>query len=229
MKRIRGVIWDVDGTLSDTIDLCVTSLQAAIEGHGGPSFSGDEIVGMFGPTEEGILRNVLGDGWPGAMAAYLVAYGNGHANAELAFPEVIDLVRELADSGVPMGVVTGKGDASCAITLDSLGLDGVFEAVACGSMDGSVKSIEIDRIVTAWGMEPSSVAYIGDSPTDIVESRIAGVVPVGAAWKANADVPALQEEGPDVVATDARELRRWLHLALDVGTAPQAPPVPDER
>lgn len=229
MTSIRGLIWDVDGTLSDTIDLCVASLQAAIEQQGGDPYSREEIIGMFGPTEEGILRNVVGDAWQNAIETYLLAYRKGHAEADLAFTEVIGLVRELMDIGLPMAVVTGKGDASCAVTLESLGLVGVFDPVACGSMDGSVKSIEIDRIVNGWGLEPSSVVYIGDSPTDIIESRIAGVVAVAAAWKTDADVPALQGEQPDVVVADAAELREWLHSVLDRGMIASPPQGPDRR
>lgn len=216
MTAIRGLIWDVDGTLSNTIDLCVASLQAAIEQHGGPSYSGEEIIGMFGPTEEGILRDVLGDAWQAAIETYLAEYREGHGEADLAFPEVIGVVRELIGASLPMAVVTGKGDASCAITLEQLGLDEAFDPVACGSMDGSVKSAEIGRIVSAWRLEPSAVAYIGDSPTDIVESRLAGVVPVAVAWKADADVAALRAEGPEVVVADAAELRDWLRTVVDL-------------
>jgi phosphoglycolate phosphatase-like HAD superfamily hydrolase len=216
MKSIRGLIWDVDGTLSDTIDLCVTSLQAAIEEHGGRAYSSAEIVGMFGPTEDGILRKVLGDRWEAAMDTYLAAYRRGHETRDLGFPGVIETVRHAAGSGVTMAVVTGKGARSAAITLGSLGIEDLFEPVVSGSMEGSIKSKAIMSVLDAWGLAPGTVAYIGDAPRDITESRDAGVIPVSAAWKADADIDELAALGPDVVLRTASELSVWLDAHLEV-------------
>jgi phosphoglycolate phosphatase-like HAD superfamily hydrolase len=219
VKPIRGLIWDVDGTLSDTIDLCVEGLQVAIEEFGGRSYTKREIIGMFGPTEEGILRNVVGDAWPDAIATYLRVYKRGHDDGGVWYPEIIDVVSELRMADVPMAVVTGKGESACAITLATLGFEGVFDPVACGSMEGSVKAVEISKIVEAWGFDSSAVAYIGDSPSDIDDSHAAGVVAVAAAWKSDADLSQLVPRRPDVVLPDARALRGWIDANVGVDGA----------
>jgi phosphoglycolate phosphatase-like HAD superfamily hydrolase len=215
MSAIRGLIWDVDGTLSNTLEACVMGLQVAIASHGGPTLAHDEIVAMFGPTEEGILMKVLGDVGDVAIETYLEEYARHHDDAHLDFPEVTAIVQRLALTPLPMGVVTGKGRRSAEITLERIGFVGTFDPVATGSDTGSVKSIEISRIVAGWGLDPGEVAYIGDAPTDVVEARAAGVVPVSAAWHATADAERLAALGPAVVATDARQLDLWLAEHLD--------------
>ena len=215
MGTIRGLIWDVDGTLSDTLDVCVEGLQVAIESHGGPVLTRDDVVAMFGPTEEGILMGVFGDDASSPIETYLEEYARRHAAERLDFPEVTEVVRRLAGTPIPMGVVTGKGRRSAEITLDALGLVGVFDPIAAGSDTGSVKAREITRIVSHWGLDPSEVAYIGDAPADIAEARAAGVVAVSAAWHAGADVDRLVALEPDVVVTDAQQLAAWLADHLD--------------
>lgn len=206
-RHISALIWDVDGTLADTIALCVDALSLAITSHGGPDLEPDEIVARFGPTEEGLLRNEVGERWVDAIDTYLVEYKRGHDG--LGFDKVCSLVRELSDARVPMAVVTGKGERSAQITLDEIGLGGIFDVVAAGSMHGPIKSEEIARIVTTWGLEPSEVAYVGDAPSDISASRVAGVVAVSAAWKDNAPVDSLAAMRPDVLLKSEDELLVW--------------------
>jgi len=205
---IRGIIWDVDGTLADTLDLCVSALGTAITSFGGPSLTREEIHGRFGPTEGGILRNELGDVWPEAMEVFLDEYRSGHAGVQ--FPVVNGVVRQLFDAGIPQSVVTGKGLRSAQITLEAIDLVDVFEDVAAGSMEGPVKAVEIARIVEQWGFDPSEVAYIGDAPSDVRSSREAGVVAVTAAWKSGADAERLSSLGPDVMLRSESELAQWV-------------------
>lgn len=212
---ITAVIWDVDGTLADTIPLCVEALATAISSHGGPDLSSAEIIGRFGPSEEGLLRNELGDRWVDAIETYLDEYERAHHDVALVFTEVRDLILALAEAGVPMAVVTGKGPRSAAITLDLIGLADAFEHVAAGSMDGPIKSTEIRRIIGAWGLEPARVAYVGDSPSDITEARAAGVIAVGAAWKPDADPSILERHGPDAILLSESDLVSWITTALD--------------
>lgn len=211
--RIEAIIWDVDGTLADTLDLCASALGTAIESHGGPALTKQEIFSRFGPTEEGVLRDEVGDRWVDAIEVFLDEYRAGLDGTE--FREVNQVVRALADAGVPQSVVTGKGARGAAITLDVLQLSGVFEEVAAGSMDGSVKSDEIARIVSAWSIPPRRVAYIGDAPSDIQSSREAGVVAVAAAWKSGADVEHLASLGPDVLLRSEVDLVDWVAGAVD--------------
>lgn len=211
---IAAVIWDVDGTLADTIPVCVDALATAISSHGGPDLSAAEIIGRFGPTEEGLLRNELGDRWVDAMETFLHEYERGHDGAALVFTEVRDLILALAEAGVPMAVVTGKGPRSAAITLDLIGLGDAFEHVAAGSMDGPIKSTEIRRIVGVWGLDPARVAYVGDAPSDVTEARAAGVIAVGAAWKSGADPSILEAHDPHAILLSESDLVSWLSKAL---------------
>lgn len=210
--RIEAIIWDVDGTLADTLDLCVRALGTAIERYGGPTLSPDEIYSRFGPSEEGVLRNELGDRWVDAIEVFLDEYRAGLDGTQ--FPEVSRLVRRLANAGVRQSVVTGKGARGAAITLEALQLSDVFEEVATGSMDGSVKADEISRIVDAWAIAPSRIAYIGDAPSDIRSSREAGVVAVTAAWSSRADVDHLASLGPDVLLRAEGDLVEWAASAV---------------
>lgn len=211
-RPIEAVIWDVDGTLADTLDLCASALGTAIERCGGPVLTASEIYSRFGPSEEGLLRNELGDGWVDAIEVFLDEYRSGLDGIQ--FPEVIRVVRDLADAGVPQSVVTGKGARGAAITLEAIQLSDVFEEVAAGSMAGSVKAEEIARIVGAWGIDPSRVAYVGDAPSDIRSSREAGVVAVTAAWKSGADIDHLASLGPDVLLRSEADLVEWVAISV---------------
>lgn len=210
---ISGIIWDVDGTLADTLDLCISALGVAITRYGGPQLTPDEIRGRFGPTEEGVLRNEVGDAWQDAMELYLAEYQAGHGGAH--FPTVNEVVRMLGRAGIRQAVVTGKGARSAAITLEAIDLADVFEEVAAGSMDGSIKTVEIARIVDTWGLAPPNVAYIGDAPSDIRHSREANVVAVAAAWKPGIDAEHLSGLDPDFLLTSESELVEWVEQAVE--------------
>jgi len=209
---VEAVIWDVDGTLADTLDLCASALGTAIERFGGPSLTPEEIYSRFGPSEEGVLRNELGDLWIDAIEVFLDEYQAGLDGRQ--FPDVVLVVRHLADVGVPQAVVTGKGARGAAITLDAMQLADVFDDVAAGSMEGSVKADEIARIVDAWSLAPSRVAYIGDAPSDIRSCREAGVMAVTAAWKSGADIDHLASLQPDVLLSSEADLVEWVASAV---------------
>ena len=212
--RFSALIWDVDGTLVDSFDLITDALQRAIVEHGGPLLTPDQIVARFGPTEEGLLRDIVGDRWEDAIEMYLADYERGHDG--LVFEHVRNEVLRLSEAGLPMAVVTGKGERSAAVTLRLIGLDDAFDQVGAGSMDGSVKADKITDIVRAWGIPPESVAYIGDAPSDIHEARAAGITPVSAAWMPGARVEELTALEPLAVLEDEQALVRWIATYVEL-------------
>jgi len=57
--RRAGMIWDLDGTLADTLPVCVAAFRHVFEGYEGRRYSDEEIVAMFRMSEEGVIRRVM--------------------------------------------------------------------------------------------------------------------------------------------------------------------------
>lgn len=187
--HIKGFIFDLDGTLGDTLPVIVPALQETFRRFGGRDYTDDEISAMFGPSEEGvIMRRVPPERYPAALDCYLELYAAGHYRVTRPFDGIIELLEMLRARGIRRGLVTGKGPHTTEITLRIAGLAPLIEAVETGSPEGAVKPEAIRRVLDAWGLLPQEVVYVGDTPYDMDASREVGVVPAGAAWAASATV-----------------------------------------
>ena len=69
--RLRALIFDFDGTLADTLPICVGAFQGALRQHTGRRMSATEVTALFGPNEEGMLSEILPDAFEPAMATFL--------------------------------------------------------------------------------------------------------------------------------------------------------------
>ena len=58
------MIFDLDGTLGDTIPVCIQAFQRTFHRYLGQQFTAQDIIAMFGPSEEGMLRRHLPHTWP---------------------------------------------------------------------------------------------------------------------------------------------------------------------
>ncbi len=214
---LDGVIFDLDGTLADTLGVCIEAFQNAIEIHAGNRPTPAEVVELFGPTEEGVLRAAVGSDWELAVETFLTEYERLHASVPAPFPGIQSVMDRLAGAGVPAAVVTGKGPRSTRISLEVLGLEGVFEFVEAGSIDGVIKAEKITRIADRWGIPAKSVAYVGDHPHDTREAHRAGVYAVAAAWSPHADVEALHNSDPDEFFDSVTAFETWIEASVGVG------------
>lgn len=179
---LTGMIWDVDGTLCDTLPLCLVAFRAVYAHHLGREFTDAEIVAGFGATEAGTIRAQVPDAWEAAEAEYLAIYERLHDEQARVFPGIIEVLATLQGRGIRQAVVTGKGPQTAAITLDRLGLSGYFDRVETGSPAGPIKPAGIRAVLDAWDCAPSTAAYVGDTPYDAGAAREVGVRAVRAAW-----------------------------------------------
>jgi HAD superfamily hydrolase (TIGR01549 family) len=219
---LRAVIFDLDGTLADTLPLCITAFRLALEPATGRTLTDADIVATFGPSEEGTIQALAPDSYADSLAAYLRHYERLHAQYPSPFAGILALLQELRGRGIRLGLVTGKGAESTRISLRQLGLEGVFELVETGSPFGSRKTEALRHVLAAWNLAPSAAVYIGDTPSDIETARAAGVPVVVAAWAATADAKALQALHPDTLAYSLADLRAWLWPRL--ATTTSSPP-----
>ena len=207
---LQGVIFDLDGTLADTLDLCIEAFQYAIKVHTGDHFSPTEVVALWGPTEEGVLRAAVGPEWEDSVETFLSEYERLHVSVPEPFPGIHPLLDHLCTVGLPLAVVTGKGPRSAQISLEVLGIEDAVGTVEAGSIDGAIKAQKISHIVEEWGVPPATVVYIGDHPHDAIEAHKAGTIAVAAAWSKHTDVEALRRSGPDEYFDSSRDFAAWL-------------------
>jgi len=180
--HVQALIFDIDGTLGDTVPLCYEGFRQTLLKMTGRKWTDEAIDALFGPTEEGIFHRLMPDRWEEAVDTYIDSYAELHERLVKPLPGIRDVLDLLRSHNVPMAVSTGKGPRSAAVTLDVLGLAPYFQHVETGSPTGSRKVEAIRKVSDAWGLPKAQVAYLGDSPADMRDARQAGAVPLGAGW-----------------------------------------------
>lgn len=184
--RLPAVLFDLDGTLIDTIELLLSSVRFAFEGWPGPT-----------PTEEAWLRGVgtplvtqLGEyaGTEDEVAHLLERYRayqhEHHDRLTRCYDHVPDVVRQLSERGYPLAVVTSKASAIARRSLAFVGLEPYFDTVV-GFDDTTRHKPNPEPVAVALqrlGALADRAVFVGDSPHDILAGRAAGVLTVAALW-----------------------------------------------
>lgn len=213
--KLAGVIFDLDGTLGDTLPVCCAAFRRVLMEFVGREFTDPEIMALFGPSEEGIIQRLVPDRWRACLQAYLREYDAAHARYRQPFPGIEAALRALADRHVSLAIVTGKGARSAAISLRHLGLAQQFPLVETGSAEGAAKPVGIRRVLARWSAPPERVAYVGDAPYDMQAAREVGVIPLAAAWASTADPDALRARAPLATFRSVERFIAWIEAHVE--------------
>jgi len=208
--RLDGMIFDLDGTLADTLPACFAAFRRALAARGHRPLSDAEMMRYFGPSEDGIFMRLAPDDWQAYLAAYLAVYEEEQTKSSALFPGIEPLLARLRQRGLRLAIVTGKGRESAAISIRLLGLDRYLDGWEPGDASGNVKPAAIARVLARWQLPPDRVAYLGDTPEDVQAARAAGLIPLSAAWDGRIDPERLRAAAPHAIFSTVEELRRWL-------------------
>ena len=207
---LRGMIFDLDGTLADTLPVCFAAFREVFRNYLGIDYSDQQVRAMFGPSEAGILKSRIPERSEEALADYLSAYERHHRMCPEPFPGIREILERLGRHGVRLAVVTGKGEGSASISLRVLGLENLFEPVKAGAEGGGVKPDAMRQVLAAWGFPPAEVASIGDARPDVDSAKQVGLVPLAAAWARTADFDLLASRKPVAVFREVAEFAAWV-------------------
>ena len=207
---IQGIIFDFDGTLADTLPLCIRAFRSSIEPRLGRSVSDAEIIATFGPSERGTIKALIPQAYEEGVAAYLEHYEQYHADYPDLFPGIQTLLGKLQQRNVRLVLVTGKGEQSALMSLAFYQLTPYFSAFGHGDLSTNSKTGNINRIVTDWQVRPEDVWYVGDAPSDILACRQAGVPIAAAAWASTAEPEQLAELKPDALFASIDAFQEWV-------------------
>jgi phosphoglycolate phosphatase/pyrophosphatase PpaX len=215
-EDLEAVVFDLDGTLADTLPVVVEAFELTLDEFDLPPLSQSEIFEYFGPTEDGVINAMFGDSSPSAVPVFYTNYHKLLLANIVPFPGMRDLLRAGRDRGLRLAVVTGKSERGAAMTLEALDLVGLFEHVRGGSLRGVVKRREISGLLGIWEVQPDKAAYIGDHSIDIREARDAGVLALAAGWASTVDLEAIRDAQPDELFLTVGDFATWLSVDRSV-------------
>ncbi len=187
-KTMRGVIFDLDGTLLSTLPLIIHCFNEVYNRHLNQTLSPEEIIATFGPTARNLIstrgNNLPKDQIQRAVDDYYQCYRKNSSSKVLVFPGIPELLEKLHTLGRRLAVVTGVERVLMEHTLKEFGLSGKFEAMVGGDdverakPDPEGVRLALERL----RLSPRESIFIGDSPADILAGKAAGVLTGAALW-----------------------------------------------
>jgi pyrophosphatase PpaX len=211
---LDGILFDLDGTLANTLPFCIRAYQLTAEHFTGRLPGETEVTSLFGPSDEGVLEHIV----PGRLAETLPYYLDVYEQLHLQeckepFPGVEKVLALLQVKGIRVAIVTAKGQYSAAISLRVLGLSHWIDTMETGFPDKADKPRSIRKVLERWRMQPEQAAYVGDTPYDIKASLEAGLLPLGAAWAQSSTLR--QEAHPKAykIFNDIQSFIRWIEIS----------------
>ncbi len=212
MKKIKAVIFDLDGTLANTLPLCIRAFRESVEPLIMRTVSDEEIIATFGPSEEGTIMALAPGHYDKGVSDYLKFYEAFHDMCAVPFDGIIELLTVLKNKSVRIAMVTGKGKYSTGISLKQFTMEHFFEFTETGSPNGARKADGIQTILDQFhGIEKEEVIYVGDTTGDIIASRKAGIPVIAAAWAETAEPEKLIELKPDEIFYNVKDFSNWLY------------------
>lgn len=217
MSKLQCVIFDMDGTLTQTHKLILDSFNFIALRYEGKTYTMPEVTAMFGPPEEGALLGIVGpEKIEEAMKVYLDFYRDHHNELAQLYPGVLELLAFLKNRGVHLALFTGKGIHTTTITMEKFGLKPYFDFVVTGNdvVNHKPSSEGIQLITKHFGIAPDEALMVGDSVGDAKASREAGVKIAAVLWDSYAKDRVLQMN-TDYVFHNVAEFSSWLRRQFD--------------
>ncbi|GAA1892188.1 MAG: HAD hydrolase-like protein [Williamsia herbipolensis] len=184
------VLFDLDGTITDSFDGIAASFRHALSEIGAPDPDAAVVEGIAGPPMVDTFRTLgLDDAAvDAAMAAYRERYTTVGWRENAVFPGMASLVRDLRASGRRMAVSTSKNETTARRILDHFGLADHFDVIAGASDDGTrrSKSDVVAHALAALGIdtdeEVADVVIVGDRSHDVHGAGEFGIPAVFVEW-----------------------------------------------
>jgi phosphoglycolate phosphatase len=188
--RPRAVLFDLDGTLLDTLDDLADSANAALAHHGFPVHPVDAYKYFVGDGVAQLMLRILpGDRRDTQTAAdlsltYRDEYRRRWKSKSRPYPGIAELLDALASRNIPSVVLSNKPDDFTRACVTELLPRWTFDVVM-GASDtiphkpNPAGALQVARMVK---VDPADFLYLGDTSTDMKTAVAAGMYPVGALW-----------------------------------------------
>ncbi len=215
MERFDTVIFDLDGTLLNTLEDLMDAVNYALALYGLPRRTLDEVRRFVGNGVKLLVERSVpgGAGHPEFDRVFdaFRSYYSVHCNDKTAaYSGVLELLHRLKERGYALAIVSNKLD-SAVKELNKIYFNGIVD-VAVGEREGVLRKPAPDMVNAALrelGREKGSAVYVGDSEVDVLTARNAGLSCISVLWGFR-DRKFLEEKGASVFVNDPAEIEKLL-------------------
>ena len=205
------VIFDLDGTLLNTLDDLTDSVNFALGEMGYPLHTADEVRMMVGNSVIYLIEQALPDGtdkeiFDKTLALFESHYQTNMRNKTAPYDGVMQMLDKLSTEGYKLAVVSNKPDVFTQELVSEL--FGDYIPLAIGRSETIARKPAPDMLELAikqLGSDPDSTVYVGDSEVDVETSINAGVDCVGCLWGFR-DRETLESAGAEFIISSPDEL-----------------------
>ena len=211
MKTYRAAIFDLDGTLLDTLEDLADSGNDLLATYGKPPHSVQEYRHLVGNGWRKLMERILPDALPEQIDEALVRYKaiyekclTGKTKPYDGIPEALSALRA---KGVRLAVCTNKHISAAEVLLQKFFSAGLFDAVE-GDRSGVPRKPDpahVNILLEKLDVPPEETVYLGDSGVDMQTATNAHVLPIGVLWGFR-DKDELLENGAKILLSNPMEL-----------------------
>ena len=208
----QTVIFDLDGTLLDTIQDLADAGNWVCRRNGWPEHSVEEFKRMVGNGIPNLVRRFSPEGSRSSLllantiAQFNAYYGAHNLDRTAPYPGVPELLAKLGERGVTMAVYSNKADAFSREIVEHF-FPGVFHLVR-GQVQGVPVKPDpagIHAVMDALGADPARTLFVGDSDVDVYTGHNGGLAVCGVTWGFRGR-EELEAAGADCLADTPAEL-----------------------
>lgn len=222
--KYLGILFDLDGTLLDTIDDIETAMNRVLSDHGFPLHSAGEYREMVGWGLTELVRRALPKEYSvdnkirqcsEDMKRY---YAEKPVERTKPFPGIVPMLDALSEMDVKIGILSNKADSIVEQVVDKVFPDRRFHSVRGLRDDVPRKPDPAGAFHGAREMEadPRHILYIGDSDVDMETAINAGMFPAGVSWGYRSPEMLLRH-GAEIIFDTPEEITEFIKGANNYG------------
>ena len=215
MKRYKAIIFDLDGTLLDTLADLAEGTNYALRVNGFPERTLDEIRRFVGNGARRLIERAVPDGQVEAALEQVrqdfdIYYKMHCKDHTCPYPGIMEMLQELVQQGYALGVVSNKPDFAVQELIPGY-FPGIFASVS-GERRGVAKKPAPDLIWEAMKnlqADRSNAIYVGDSEVDLEAAANAGIPCISVAWGFKGR-KFLEEQQAEMIIETPAEIQKYL-------------------
>lgn len=181
MSHIHAVLFDLDGTLLDTVPDLVYALNQVRIAESLPELHTSEIRPIANLGSKAMAKRAFGieeshPKFPSLREQFLHSYEKHLADSTRFFPNIENVLTHLDNNNIPWGIVTNKLTRHALPLLKALRMDHRPGCIVCGDTlaKGKPDPEPILHACRLLDVEPAHCIYVGDAITDVIASKAAG-------------------------------------------------------